>query len=64
MIYIENLYNNKIENDFEILKIFKKIFENLNESFRNFITKIQENCNDCYIYLRQTRIELFLFQTN
>ena len=40
----------KIKNHSELLKIFKKSFENLNESFRNFLTKFNENqkhCNDC-----------------
>ena len=39
----------KIENEYELLKIFKRIFENLNESFKTFkqnLIKIKENCND------------------
>ena len=32
-----------IENDFEFLKILKKIFENLNENYINFITKFNKN---------------------
>ena len=33
----------KIKNDSESLKLFKKIFENLNESFRTFLTKFNKN---------------------
>ena len=35
-----------MENDFKLMKNFKKLFENLTESFRNFLTKpnkIKEN---------------------
>ena len=32
-----------MENDSELMKNFKKLFENLNESFRNFLTKSNKN---------------------